>query len=278
MGQHAHSRIEHDKKIAAFTSELASFDAGIQKETTAESKIDADISKLALKAASGDRDALRKQRELHDKKSEHQIQRRNLESLAAPIRENIAKAESDLPNLVVAEAKEALAEQIAALPVLAAELSKTILPIATSFEDFRKQFDHVVARALPLISDDPERIAPLQDRVRVSIVRGLRAQLCADFDRAGLHLFEASQFEGSGFEGVVRPVLESLISALGISLPSSAADRTSPFRATTNISGLHGLKVSAGEILSLRADHPEILKLVALGSLVAIDARSEEAA
>ncbi len=201
-----------------------------------------------------------------------------LETIAAPIRENIAAAERDLPAYTVAEIKEALAEQMVALPVLAAELSKTILPIAIAFGDFRKQFDQVVARALPLISDDPERIAPLQDRVRVSIVRGLRAQVCADFDRAGLHLFESSVFEGSGFEGVVRPVLESVVAALGISLPSSPADRTSPFRATTNISGLHSLKVSAGEILSLRADHPEVSKLVALGSLVAIDAPSEEAA
>lgn len=276
MGINSEAHANHKRSIAHSKDELALLDKGIAKEISAEIKIDKEIASLATKAVSGDRDALRKQRELHDKKAEYGIQRSNLESLAAPIRENLAKAESDSRNFEIAEAKERLAEQIAALPVLAAQLSKTILPIATSFGDFRKQFDADAVQALSMIGgDDGERIQRLGDQVRSCMVRGLRAQIAADFDRVGLHLFETSKYEGAGFAETVAPVLQALIAAIEINLPATVGSKK--FRAITNISGLHGLRIVADEILTLSNEDPLVKKLIADGALVELSPTLEVA-
>jgi len=269
VGTHEQARIDHEKKIAKHREELAPVETAILKEQSAEAAVDGKIAELALKAAQGDRAALKLQRELRVRKDEFHLQVENLQSLAAPIRKAVAIAESELPRFVMAEVHERAADVMRQLDQMGVELSKVIQPIARVLGEFRVQVDAGTAEALALIArGDPDRIQALENRVRTMLVRGIRAQLSFEFRSVGLDLFEVGQFEGKDFQSVVRPVLESVISALevglydGVKIPGRGR-----FRCLTRIAGLFGLHLLPGEIVSLPVEHKSVRKMIEFGSL-----------
>src|SRR5450432_51109 len=211
------ARIAHEKLIEKLEGELAPILAGKEREAQAEQTLDAEIGKLSVKAAGGDRDALKKQRELTDRKSETRLQQENLEKLASPIRKQIAEAKSELPNLVLSEAREEIIEQILALPAIVEKLSESIRPVARVFADFGNRVNAIAEQAMPLLGDD-ERSLNLSTRLRTAVSRGLIAQLASDFKVAGLHLNMLPKGSPTSFQGTVEPILQWLISALEIPL------------------------------------------------------------
>src|SRR5271154_116540 len=151
--RHREARIAHEKRIERLKGELAPIEAGKDREAQAEQNLDAEIGKLSVKAAGGDRDALKKQREMTDRKSEHRLQQENLERLASPIRDQIAEAAYQLPNLVLSEAREEIIEQIGALPAIVEKLSESIQPVARVFAEFNNRVDAIAEHAMPLLGD-----------------------------------------------------------------------------------------------------------------------------
>jgi hypothetical protein len=275
MGARQEARIAHEKKIAKLQTELAPVEAAILKEQSAEAGIDAEIAELAVKAAHGDRAALKQQRELRVRKDEHYVQVENLESLAAPVRRAIAIAETELPHFILAETHERVADGIRELPAMCAELSKLIEPIAKAFGEFRSRINAATAEALALVArGDPDRISYLENRARTMLVRGVRCQLSFEFRSVGLDLFEAGQWEGKDFQSVVRPVLESMISALEVPLYANGVSTLGRrnFVCRTNVSGLFGLFLRAGEVVSLPVEHEKVKDLISRGALETIDA------
>jgi hypothetical protein len=275
MGIRQQARIAQEKKIAKLQAELTPVESAILTEQSAEADLDGKIAELALKAAQGDRESLRKQRELKVRKEEVHLQAQNLETLAGPVRKAIAIAEAEIPHLILAEMHEKVADGIRELPAMCAELSKLIEPIAEAFGKFRTRINAATGEALTLIArGDPNRISYLENRARTMLVRGIRCQLCFEFRSVGLDLFEVGQFEGKDFQAVVRPVLETMITALEVDLHSNGV-RTpgrANFRVLTRISGLFGLHLLPGEIVSLPIEHESVRKMIEFGSLERIDA------
>jgi hypothetical protein len=274
MGVQHKARIEQEKKIATIQAELAPIEGAIFKELAAEAEIDREIAKLAVKAAHGDREALKKQRELRTRKDEHHLQSSNIETMAVPIRRSLAAAESEIPHFILAELHERVADGIRELPAMGAELSKVVQPIAKAFGEFRARIDAATAEALPLIArGNPDRILSLENRIRTMLIRGIRAQLCFDFRSEGLDIIDASQFEGKNFQCVVEPVLRSMIAALEVDLHANGVPTPgrANFRCATNISGLFGMRLRAGEVASLPVDDENVRKLMEAGGLEIID-------
>jgi|SRR5580700_1043774 hypothetical protein len=274
MGERQTARIAHEQKIAKLESEVAPIEVAKLREMSAEAEIDREIEKLAIKAAHGDRSALKQQRELRVRKDESHLQAENLERLAVPIRKAIAAAEGELPHFIRAELVERVADGIRELPGLTDELAKIIQPIAQAFGKFRSRLHEATAEALPLISrGDPERIRVLENRLRTAIVRGIRAQLSFEFRSEGLEILSVSEFEGKDFRCAVEPLLSSMISALEMDLRANgvATPGRAEYRAVTNIAGLFGVNVRFNEVVSLPVEHENTKKLVALGALEMID-------
>jgi hypothetical protein len=270
MGIRERARMEHERKIAKLKSEVAPIETAKLKEQSAEAGIDREIAELAVKAAHGDRAALKQQRELRVRKDEHHLQAENLDGLAAPIRRAIAEAEAEMPHLILAETHEKVADGIRELPAMCAELSKLIEPIAEAFGKFRTRIDAATSEALVLVArGDPNRISYLENRARTMLVRGIRAQLSFEFRSVGLDLFEVGQFEGKDFQAVVRPVLETMITALEVDLHSNGVPTPgrANFRCLTRISGLFGLHLLPGEVVSLPIEHESVRKAIEFGSL-----------
>jgi hypothetical protein len=270
MGVHHDARISHSKKIDKLKNEVARLEGLKAKEATAEADLDADISKLADRAAGGDRAALSQQRELRKSRDNCRIQIENLEALAP--RKALAQAETDLPRLELMEACEASAEEIAQLPALAKKLSEIVAPVAQQFSDFRLRFDAIVATALRLVGD-PDRVRNLAARADTAVLRGLQAQLARDFESHNLSVLEKSDGD---FQGVVEGVLRSTIDALQVILYTSgnaAVPGRATFRCTTNIGGLMSMHLRDGEVVSLPVENPDVQKMIAAGALVPVDAQ-----
>jgi hypothetical protein len=277
MGIQHEARIEQEKKIATIRAELEPMEAAIFKERAAEAEIDREIAKLAVKAAYGDREALKKQRECRTRKDEHHTQIQNLETLAVPIRRSLAAAEAEIPHFVLAELHERVADGIKELPAMGAELSKLIQPIAKAFGEFRARIDAATRECLPLVArGDSDRIRSLENRIRNMLVRGIRAQLSFDFRSEGLEIIEVGQFDGKDFASVCEPILRLMIGALEVDLHSNGVPTPgrANFRLATNVQGLFGLTLRAGETASLPVEDESVKKLIASGALELIDAQA----
>ncbi len=285
MGAHQDARIAHEKKIARLQAELAPVESAVLNEQTAEANIDREIAKLAIKAARGDRAALKQQRELRVRKDEHHLQAENLGRAVSverwpglgeiTLREAIAKAEAELPRFVLAEIYERVADGIRELPAMCVELSKVIEPIAKKFGEFGSRFNSTTEPALALVArGNPDRIRALENRLRTVLVRAIRCQLCFEFRSVGLDLIEVGQFEGKNFESVVRPVLEMLIDALEVDLHSNGVPTAGRrnFRCLTRIGGLFGLSLLPGEVISLPFENGQVKKMIEMGALEIVEA------
>lgn len=284
MGIQETARIAHETKTVKLKAEKEQIDAAIAKERTAEAAVDREITVLAVKAVHGDRAALKQQRELRVRKGEHREQVENFERLLSDPRpdlggvsicEAIAAAEAELPHFITAELHERIADGIRELPGMCSELSKLIVPIAEAFGEFRSRLNAATSEALVLIArGNPDRIHTLENRARTMLLRGIRAQLCFEFRSVGLEIIDVSQFEGKNFQAVVEPVLRSMIAALEVPLYSNgipAAGRAN-FRTLTNISGLFGLFLRIGEVVSLPTEDEKVKKLISEGALELVDA------
>jgi hypothetical protein len=273
------ARIRHEKEIVKIAAELKPIESAISKEQAAEADCDREIAKLALKAAQGDREALTKQRELRKRKEEQHIQAENLEALAVPIRQALATAEAETPHFELAEIHEQMAEYVRKLSVLGAELSKIVKPVARAFGEFRAEINATSAGCLLRIArGDPERIQRLQNQWRTMLVRGIRAQLSFDFRSEGLEIIDVGQFDGRDFESVCEPVFRSMIAALEVDLHANGVPTPgrATFRCATNISGLFGLRLRVGEIVSLPLEDVKVQALIADGALVEDSPDSKE--
>jgi hypothetical protein len=283
VGTHQQARIAHEKKIATIKGELEPVEAAISKEQAAEVETDKEISTLALEAARGNRVALKKQHELRTRKAEHNLQSSNIEAIAVPIRRALAAAEAELPHFIRAEVIERVANGIRELPAMVDELSKVIQPIAKALGEFNRRFDAATGEALPIIAGgDSERISTFTNRLRTAVVRGIRAQLSFEFRSEGLNILSVSEFEGKNFQCVVEPLLSSMISALEMNLHTNGAEASgnAEFRAKTNISGLFGVNLRVGEIVSLPLEHKDVKMHLSHGALEMVDAleKTEEGA
>jgi hypothetical protein len=274
MGTRYEARIAHEKKIAKLEAELKPIEAGVVKEQALEADLGREIAKLALKAAQGDRAALKEQRKLREEKAEHNLQVENLEADAVTIRRALAVAQDELPHFALAEVHERVADGIKELPGMVAELSKVIQPIARAFGEFRARVHTATAAALPLIArGDPDRIRTLENRLRTMLIRGIRCQLSYEFRGEGLDIVDVSEFEGKDFQSVVEPVLRSMIAGLEVSLHANGLPTPgrANFRCATNISGLFGLSLRVGEIVSLPTSDENVRKMIGMGALEILD-------
>ena|ERR1700734_3014918 len=252
---------------AAKDAEARELRAAQKKEINSATALDAEIAALAQKATSGDRDALTKQRKLIEKQSEHTLQGKNLARLAAPKEAEIAKIDSEIPALELSEQIEALLERTPELTALSKQLTELIPPVARAFGECLKKTMAVVATSRPLLGDRVN-VQQLEDSIRHAFSEGLRAQLHRDFSGEGYVLF--GSLKGASFEEVVRPKLNNLLVALQSTLATQsgvASDGRAFFRALTNVSGLLGLNIKAGQTVSLPVDDENVKKMIARGAL-----------
>jgi hypothetical protein len=244
----AEKRKEHDKTIAKLQAELRGKDAQIaeQKEKAADFRRKA--AKLAPDAVSGDEKALSEQNRLLTEESKAKLQAQNLETIAAPIRTQLAEAELILPNLLMAEQIEKIMAETPKLAEMAKKLSVALTPIAREFGQLKKEISSVAAIALPLLGDSV-KVSRLAASLLQHFDGSVRAGFFQIFHAQGIELFDAVKYSGQDFEKALGVPLGELQRALESRLHTTSGVPVSGralFIARTNISGLHGLHIGAG--------------------------------
>jgi hypothetical protein len=268
----AEKRKEHDKTIAKLQAELRGKDAQIAEQKEKEADFRRKAAKLAPDAVSGDEKALSEQNRFYTEESKAKLQAQNLETIAAPIRTQLAEAEAARANLVLAEQVEKIAAEIPKLAEMAKKLSAALVPVARDFGQLKKEISSVAAIALPLVGDSV-KVSRLSASLLQHFDAAVRAGLFQIFHAQGLELFDAVKYSGQDFEKALGVPLGELRNALESRLHTTSGAPVSGralFIALTNISGLHGLHIGAGEKISLKIDDPEVVRLVASGALEAI--------
>jgi len=272
MGIWREKRIAEEKQLKTLNGDLAAIDRRIADERRLAGENERAAAELAFDATN-DRKKLIEQTGFYVKQSEHLRQAQNLEHLAAPIRSAIAAAEEALSKYVLAEAHETVIETIAALEPMAKQLSRMIEPVAIAFSEFKKKIDAAARESLPLIArGNEERVRSLTSRMRTVMFRAMRAQMAADFHTHNVDFFTGEPFEASTFDGVVAPTLRMMAEALAVDIHANGVPTPGrrQFRCVTNISGLFGLNLRVGEIVSLPVEHDTVKKQMSMGSLEVI--------
>jgi hypothetical protein len=266
VGKQESRLITHRKKIERLRTEfdsLAGLIAQEQRFVDAEGKA---ITELVLASTNGDAKALSEQRGHRAKRAEHLEQIENLQTLAAPIRETLERAKTELAALVLAEAQERLAGELPELTALEDKIGGIARPVAEIVGTFNAQIAKITSEVLPLISKgDSRKIETIQGRLRTLVVRAVKAELARTFSEFGIELFEIGRYEPKSFSDTVRPLLRSLISGLGLDF--APHDDRGRFRCTTNIRGLLGLNFRFGEEITLPLGDVSVQRMVDCGAL-----------
>jgi len=262
----------HRERIATLSEQLSGIEQSLLNEKNSSIALDREIASHAKAAASGDKGALQKQRTLHDQRAEREIQKNNLEILAAPIRAEVAKLQAEVPGLMLNEQREALGPLIANLRARAARGELLMEPALREFIAAKKECDDLLLVALPVLGR--ERAARIANSLGKAFSQGMRQYLSKVLSPAGFLLFGA--LEGGSFAAVVTPELETLQLALEADYYGDIGEAVpgrERFKCTTNISGVLGLRLKAGEIISLAVPiaDPAVVKMVEIGALEQIE-------
>jgi hypothetical protein len=268
MRPHAEARQSHEKKIQKLKEDVAVIEQKISGEARSAAECVERAANLAPEAATGNQKALSEQVKLTEQKAKHQQQIQNLEAVAAPLRREVATAETELAHMVISEEIEEILEQVADLPALARELSEALAVPVAKFGAFNKRIAAVVKKGLPLLGDR-ERAQRLEKSLQQSVTQAVRVQLSHEFGAQGISLF-ATRFAEKNFAEVMTPPLQDFRQALEVTLHTNiatASEGRALFVALTNVSGLFGMSVKTGERISLPIDDPEVQKLIERGAI-----------
>jgi hypothetical protein len=263
VGEHSEKRKSHEAKIVKLRADRDGIDSRIAGEKEKAADLGRKAAKLAPDAVSGDEKALSEQNRLLAEESKAKLQAQNLETIAAPIRTQLAEAEAARANLVLAEQIEKIAAEIPKLAEMAKTLSAALTPIARDFGQLKKEISSAAAIALPLVGDSV-KVSRLSASLLQHFDAGVRAGFFQIFHAQGLELFDAVKYSGEDFETVMSRPLGELRRALESRLHTTSGIPVSGralFIARTNIGGLHGLHIGAGEKISLKIDDPEVVRL-----------------
>jgi hypothetical protein len=264
----------HEKLIQDLQAKCEASQADIDSEEGLRAKVDAKLQVLALKAAGGDRGALRAQQELKGDRDRHTLQIDNLAAAARPICAELADAQKKLPVFQRAAIIGRLRNRLSELPARTVDLGSIVPPVAKKFAEYGEAMHADTGEALSLIArGDPARIRSLEDRVRNAFLKGLRSQLSHDFHAVGIALWDVSRHDPPTFDLAVAPVLLTVIEALQVDLlEDQLSDGRALYKCLTNVSGLLGVHLSPGEVVSLPVDHPDVRKMLALEAIEEVDA------
>jgi hypothetical protein len=138
--------------------------------------------------------------------------------------------------------------------------------------------NEAVKKILPLLGPS-ERTERLRERSEMIAAKALRIELARSFRNHGLKGIFADLRDARelSFCTVIGDFLESLRAALSTLLPPGGSRRR--YRAAQNISALHLLSVSAGELIVLDSNDEKVIMLVKSGALQEVaDAPAAEGA
>jgi hypothetical protein len=255
-------------------------DVSLMTESIADhgrSAVDADngAAKIAADAAAGDEKKLAAHIKLTGLAEVHRKQAHDLETVGLKAkREEIAEVDRQLTNAVFSD-----------LAAVAMDVSGDISDVAKQLSDSLALIKPPVANLIHKINDSMTALesvlgkAPaqrLRDRALEGVTTGVRAELNKNLKAAGIHLFGA--LADSDFQTIVGPRLQDISNAISARMHSHAGASPVPgrkmYRAVTNITGLHGLNIKVGEILSLDPDDPSVRRMVELNALEQINEAS----
>jgi hypothetical protein len=161
---------------------------------------------------------------------------------------------------------ESITKTRASLTAIAAAQESRIAAIVEPVGQIQGIVNEAVKTILPLLGPS-SRTERLRERSEMIAAKALRIELARSFRNHGLKGIFADLRDNSelSFSTVIGDFLESLSAALSTLLPPGKGRRS--FIARTNVNGLHGLMISAGETLVLHVDDPNVSKLISSGAL-----------
>jgi hypothetical protein len=161
---------------------------------------------------------------------------------------------------------ESITKTSASLTATAAVQESRIAAIVEPVGEIQLATNEIVKKMLPLLGPS-ERTERLRERSEMIAAKALRIELARSFRNHGLKGIFADLRDARelSFSTVIGDFLESLGAALSTLLPPG--EGRSKFIAKTNINGLHGLTITAGETLVLYVDDENVKKMLEAGAL-----------
>lgn len=228
-----------------------------------------EVLKYGADAANGDGKAREKYDKAKGTESLHREQARILQGTDADLRQQLTDANATLERLLLNEQLEFLIGETGEPRAIAKRMSEALAGVATDCARLQEQTRSLSANA-GVVLGDPARFIALRNSMRECVLHATRAQLQESFGKAGFVLFDSRRYEGEDFVSIMEKPLGDMSAALESAMHTGS---TAPvkgramFRAITNVSGLFGMSIQAGEVLSLPIDDPHVLRLVQAGGL-----------
>jgi hypothetical protein len=164
---------------------------------------------------------------------------------------------------------ESIDDVDAALTPLTVKIESQMAPMFEPFGKIQSVVEEVAGKILPALGQD--RTARLLELSQTAVARGLRVSLAQNFRTHKLRgILDLRDIGEASLTTVIGDFLKSLKGALSTLLPPGEGRRI--FTSLTNISGLYGLTITAGETLVLYVDDPNVQKLISSGALEEISA------
>ena len=259
------ARVALERKLPQYRTDFEEIDRRIKNERRLADEMAKEVASRALAASDGNAKALQEQVAFRGKQQLHLQQAENLELLAAPLRDKIDLAEVELLNLAQLELLESISDKLEVVPPMCDVIASRIQPFAQAAGDLRRYLDAIVEQVLPSLGED-KRTNRLLNLGRAAVKRGILAELSEALRAQGLSdVINVRDLQGGNFVSFVDTFLELLRGAMATHLP--VGEGRARYRATTNINGLHGLRVTAGEELTLYVADTNVRKMVELGAL-----------
>jgi hypothetical protein len=236
-----------------------------------------EAAKFVADAATNEK-ALDKHLKANSTEEFHLKQIRILQNTDGDLHTQLSEAHKKLEQLRVKESQETLAAQTGPIRAIANKMSQALAGVAADCAQLDEQMRTLTANSIATFADST-RFSALQRSMRESVINAIRAELQNSFGEHGFVLFDSRRYEGQNFVSIMEKPLNDLSAALESSMH---ADTPVPgramFRARTVISGLHGMSLNPGDVISLEVGNPDVRRMIDAGGLEEISETKEATA
>jgi rRNA-processing protein FCF1 len=256
-------------RIVKIESDRASNRERISEQERRATEAADEAAKFATDAANGNDKALDKHLKAKGTETLHREQARILEATDGELQNQLAEAHATLNRLLMKQKGEILIGDTGKFHAIATELSNALTAPAAQCADLKKQLRETFVAALPLLGDR-QCFTALEKSINHSVDQAVRAQLQKSFAAVGIDLFDSKRYQDSDFESVMKKPINDLMAAIETVMRSNSPEHVEGrvrFRVRTQVSGLFGMALRPGQLVSLDPNDPVVLRVVNAGGL-----------
>jgi hypothetical protein len=227
-----------------------------------------EAAKFATDAANGNDKALDKHLKAKGTETLHREQARILQATDGELQNQLAEAHATRDWLLIRIELEKLVGDASDLRAIAREFREALAVPVEKSGALKTRLKVIFTKALPRLGPR-KNLAALEKSITQSVDHAVRSQLQKSFGAVGINVAD-SRYENADFEVVLEKPIGDLMAAIESAMHTASPERVAGrmmFRARTQINGLHGMHLKAGDTVSLEVNHPDVRRMIDAGAL-----------